>query len=307
MTRRSLPGKAKRGVPNYSDSYPQISEEEEFWDDLKTGTEKAQEYIDYINKAADHAVNASDLTGLQRLKKVAQGLKDLTEKLNDGLNKFGKRFKQLKQVTAWYGSMRSFAQASLDMNPRDRKSVRHWVDSMKGVAATTEPFIDWVQDKLKGAGSAVFSIVVAQLKVGLAGLDAGVKVVTAYLDRYDAIMKEIERQSGGWGPPKPPPPPEPYPWKSRAERAGEAKVREMTELVERFVRTRFQGAPDQRGQEKAPGKRARPTSASTRPSMTSTTTLPKIHRSSGRNCARPSSPTCASAKTKPLMTIGWDA
>jgi hypothetical protein len=173
--------KLKRGVPNYSDAYPPISEEEEFWDDLKTGTEKAQEYIDYLNKAADYAVNASDLTGLERFKKVAEGLKSLTDKLNDGLNKFGKRFKQLKQVTAWYSSMSNFAQASLDMNPRDPKSVRRWVDSMKGVVATTDPFIDWVQDKLKGAGGAVFSIVVAQLKVGLAGLDAGVKVVTAYL------------------------------------------------------------------------------------------------------------------------------
>jgi hypothetical protein len=244
--------KLKRGVPSYSDSYPQVSEEEEFWDDLKTGTEKAKEYIEYINKAASQAVNASDLTGLERFKKVAQGLKDLTEKLNKGLDKFGKRFKQLKQVTAWYGSMKNFAQASLDMDPRKRETVKPWVDSMQRLMKDTEPFIDWVQDKLKGAGGAVFSIVVAQLRVGLAGLDAGVKVVNAYLDRYKAIMQEIERQSGGWGPPKPPPPPEPHPWKSRAERAGEAKVREMTELVDKVRQERdFKARQVKEAKEKA--------------------------------------------------------
>ena len=55
------------------------------------------------------------------------------------------------------------------------------------------------------------------------------KNVNAYLDRYDKIMKEIDRESGQ-GPPPEPEPVAPTPWISREEKAEDAKRREDAEL-----------------------------------------------------------------------------
>jgi len=244
-----LIAKAKWKVPAYHEKFEKDTPESRFLADLESGTQKAKEYFDYITKAADYVEKFGDLTALQRLKDTAKGLKTLTKKLSDSLGKVGKAINTIEDVTEWFGAMGDFANASSEMDPRNRKSVERWVKSMKKLSDATAPFAEWAHSKAAVAAisggsraaaafSATLAIVGSQLLVGLEALDAGLKVVSAYLDRYERIMKEIDRQAGH-GPPKPPPPTQPHDdWKSREEQAGEAKFREMDELTNKIRQER---------------------------------------------------------------------
>jgi hypothetical protein len=232
---------AKRKVPRYSDEFKDDTPRSQFLDDLQTGTEKAKEYIEYISKAAEYVEKYGK--GLEGVAEGATELKKITEKLSSGLGKVGGVIQKAKQISQWITAVDNFADASAQMNPKDRKSVERWVKSMQNLWDRTAPFVDWLKDKATaaaivdgseaaGALSATLSIVAAQLYVGGQVLEAGVKNVNAYLDRYDKIMKEIDREAGQ-GPPEPPRKPEPVaptPWMSREERAEDAKRREDAEL-----------------------------------------------------------------------------
>jgi hypothetical protein len=234
--------KMKHNVPSPYEEYAKDTDEIRFLDDLKTGTKKAQEYIQYISDAAKYVQEFGDVAQLEKAKKVAGQLKAMSEKLGGPLKKFEKLIVNLKDVTKWYEAASDFADATrnLKFGPgrQNRDTVKAWVKSIQGVASASEPFGNWAADKLTGAASAALSIVGAQLKVGLAALDAGVKVVSAYLDRYDEIMKKIDEAAHGRGKTPGPPPKEPAVWQSREERAGEARAWEITELTRRAVNER---------------------------------------------------------------------
>src|SRR5262249_19225986 len=129
-----------------------------------------------------------------------------------------------------------FADASSRMNPADRNSVKRWVGSMQGLWNATAPFAEWLQNKAATAAivegseagaalSATMAIVGAELYVGVKLLDAGIKPESAYFDRMDRIMKQID--NGGIepkAPPRDPLPAMPADWISREEAAQDAAV-----------------------------------------------------------------------------------
>jgi len=108
---------------------------------------------------------------------------------------------------------------------------------MEDLWDATAPFTEWLQNKAATAAivegseagaalSASMAIVGAELYIGLKLLDAGVKAESAYFDRLDKMMKEIDGQPVN-APPEPqrePMPPYPGEWVSREEAAQNAAV-----------------------------------------------------------------------------------
>jgi hypothetical protein len=224
---------AEWNVPRYSEEFKDDTPQIQFLVDLKTGTKKVEDYIKFINEQLEHAEKYGSLVGLDRIPTAAKGLKKITGKLSSGLGQAGKVINQVKQAVEWIHAADAFADDTIAMDPKDRESVKRWVGSMKRLWNATAPFAEWAQNKAAVAAiaegsqagaalSATFAIVGAQLYVGLAVLDKGVKVVSAYYDRYDSIMKEIDRNSAN--PPPEPPPPDlpPDDWVSREDRAQQA-------------------------------------------------------------------------------------
>jgi hypothetical protein len=233
---KRLEALAKWKVPRYSEAYKNDTPEIQFLADLESGTSKAQEYFEYMRKAAEYAEKYGDITALQSVSKAAAGLKKITGKLSGGLGKAAKIIKTAKQVAEWVEAVDDFADASSRMDPADRNSVKRWVGSMQSLWNATAPFAEWLQNKaatgaiVEGSEaaaslSATMAIVGAQLYIGVKLLDAGIKAESAYFDRMDRMMKQID--NGGIAPQ--PPPRDPLPampadWMSREEMAQDAAV-----------------------------------------------------------------------------------
>jgi hypothetical protein len=220
-------------VPRFAKEYEEEDKEPllKFLKDVASATEKAKEYVEYIQKMAERAEKFSDLSGLDQISSASGQLKKITGALNGGLKKWGGRIDTAQDVARWVIALDSFADASAAMNPRDRKSVERWVGQMKRLWDASAPFANWAHGKMvtaafagspaAAAAATTMAVVGAQLYIGIKVLDAGVKNVNAYLDRYDRIMREIDEEAGTVARPKPPPPP-PFPseWLSRDELHG---------------------------------------------------------------------------------------
>jgi hypothetical protein len=242
---------AKWDVPRFSDLYKDDTPETQFLDDMASGSKKANEYVKFINEQLKYVEDYGNLVGLDRIPTAAKGLKKITGKLSGGLGKAGKAIQRVKQIVEWVRAMDKFADDTVAMDPKDRKSVERWVGSMQRLWNATTPFLEWIQNKAAVAAiaegseaaaalSATLAIVGSELFIGIKALEAGVKVVNAYLDRYDRIMKEIDRESGTAE--APPPPPE-YPgddWKSREDQARDAVALENSQLRSKIVEARQQ-------------------------------------------------------------------
>src|SRR2546427_4373118 len=107
---------AKWKVPRFSDAYKDDSAESQFLDNLKSGTEKAQQYFNYINQAVDYAQKYGNFAGLDRVASAAKGIKDITDRLSGGLAKAGKAINKIKEGIEWIKSMDQFADATLAMD-----------------------------------------------------------------------------------------------------------------------------------------------------------------------------------------------
>jgi hypothetical protein len=226
---------AEWNVPQFSKEYKDDTPEIQFLHDMETGTRQAQEYIKYINDRLDEAQKLGSAANLDRIASVAGKLQKISGKLAGGLGKAGKVLKRAKELLTWLVALKKFADDSVNMDPKDRQSVKHWVGSMQRLWDASTPFAQWAQNKAAVAAiaessaeaaafSTVFVVVGSELFIGIRTLQAGVKVVDVYLSRLDAMMKEMDAA------PAPAPPPEPGEWLSREEEAHQAVAREDATL-----------------------------------------------------------------------------
>jgi hypothetical protein len=240
---KRLQALAKLKVPRFSQEYEDDDKSPllTFLKDLKSGTEKAREYVEYIQQMAERAEKYRDITGMRQIAAASGKLKKITGHLGAGLGKFGNMLEKAEQAVRWVDALDRFADASAGMDPRNRASVEAWVGSMKRLWDATAPFAEWAHGKLvvaafAGSASAataatIMSVVGAQAYIALRTLDAGVKNVNAYLQRYEDIMREIDEQSGvAQRPQLPPPPPFPGEWTSRGEQHAAALQLETNAL-----------------------------------------------------------------------------
>src|SRR5271165_3829196 len=65
---KRLEALAKWKVPRFSDVYKSDTAESRFLDNLKTGVEKAQQYLNYIQNAADYLQKYGDFAGSDKIK-----------------------------------------------------------------------------------------------------------------------------------------------------------------------------------------------------------------------------------------------
>ncbi len=236
---------AKWNVPQFSDTYKDDTPAIRFLADLKSGTEQADKYVKYIQQVAEYAEKVGDLGAFERIKPAASGLKKISGRISSGLGTVVGAVDKAQKIAKWCVALDGFAQASLDMNAKDRESVKHWVKSMQGLWNATVPFLEWLHSKavtaalggseVAGAAGATMAIVGAELFIGLKALEAGVHNVDAYFTRMDERMREIE---GGAPVPKAQPPQSPGEWSTREEIATHFKQREDDELRAKIARAR---------------------------------------------------------------------
>jgi hypothetical protein len=232
---KRLQAMAKLKVPRFSQEYEDDDKSPllTFLKDLKSATEKSREYVEYIQQMAERAEKYRDISGLRQIAAASGKLKKITGQIGGGLSKFADMLDKAEQAVRWVDALDRFADASAAMHPRDRASVEAWVGSMKRLWDATAPFAEWAHGKLvvaafAGSASAataatIMSVVGAQAYIALKTLDAGVKNVNAYLQRYEDIMREIDEQSGvAQRPQLPPAPPFPADWSSRGEQRAAA-------------------------------------------------------------------------------------
>ena len=115
---------AKRKVPRYSDEFKDHTPLSQFLDDVKTGTDKAKEYVEYVSKAAGYVEKYGK--GLEGVAKGAAGLKKITEKLSSGLGKVGGAIEKAKQAGQWITAFDNFADAGAQIKsegPQERRAL----------------------------------------------------------------------------------------------------------------------------------------------------------------------------------------
>ena len=229
---RRLKELADRKLPRFSREFDAESKETAFLKDLESGTKRAKEYVEFVQKASEYAQKFGDFTASEQIKSVASNLKKVTSGVLSGLSKFAEVVDKVDKLVKFYHALDAFADSSLTLNMRDRASVTAWAKSIKTLWNATAPFFDWAKSK---AITAVFagsefasvvattlSVVGAQIFVGIEALNAGLANVNLYIDNLqNHIQKNVN----------PPPRPEPpAAWKSRGDEAAEARQREDDEL-----------------------------------------------------------------------------
>lgn len=241
---KRLKALADRKIPRYAAEFDAESKETAFLKDLESGTKKAKEYVEFIQKASDYAQKFGDFTQSDQIKAAASNLKKVTSGVLGGLSKFAGVVGKVKELVTFYEAFDAFADASLALDMRDRASVTAWAKSIKKLWNAGAPFVDWVRSKAlsaafagskaAGVASATLSIVGAQIFVGIEALNAGLANVNAYIDKMNERMRRIEEESGQR--PRTPKPQPPEPWKSRGEEAFEARQREDAALRDAVYR-----------------------------------------------------------------------
>ncbi len=254
---------AELKLPTFSETYKDDTPLIRFIADLQSGTQQADEYVKYIIKVADYAEKVGDLAALERIKPAASGLKKIAGRISGGLKTTIGVLRTAKEIAVWCHELDRFATASLEMDPQDRASVQHWVQSMQGLWNATQPFVDVMHSKVvtaalsgseaAGMAGATMAIVGAQLFVGLKTLEAGVHNVDAYFKRMDERLAQIEGM-GKAAPPKPALPTPPGEWSTREEIAANFKRDEDARL--RAALRREQAAREQAAEDQAAASRA---------------------------------------------------
>jgi hypothetical protein len=230
---------AEYKLPTFSETYKDDTPLIRFIADMKSGTEQADKYVKYIIQVAEYAEKVGDLKALERIKPAAGGLKKIAGRLSGGLKTTIGVLKTAQEIAVWCHELDRFATASLEMDPKDRDTVKHWVKSMQGLWNATEPFVDFMHSKIvtaalsgseaAGMAGATMAIVGAQLFIGLKALEAGVHNVDAYFKRMDERMAQIEGM-GKAARPKPTLPEPPLGWSTREEIAANFKRDEDAKL-----------------------------------------------------------------------------
>lgn len=241
---KRLKALADRKIPRFAAEFDAESSEVAFLKDLESGTKKAKEYVDFIQKASEYAKQYGDLTQSDQIKAAATSLKKVTSGVLGGLSQFAGFVAKAKELVTFYQALDAFADASLGLDMRDRASVTAWAKSIKTLWNAGAPFVDWVKSKalsaafagskLAGVASATLSIVGAQIFVGISALNAGLANVNAYIDKMNERMRQIEEESGQR--PRTPKPQPPAAWKSRGDEAFEARQKEDAALREQVYR-----------------------------------------------------------------------
>jgi len=215
---------AEKGIPTFSDVYQSDTDYDRFLADLKSGTEQAKKYVDYIKQVADYAQKTGDVKALAPIARVAKNLGKISSTISTGLKSFSGKLDTARKIAKWCEALADFAVHSEAMSTADRESVAEWVKSMERLWNATVPFIEWLKSEAfeaalggseaAGAASATLAIVGAELFIGIKALDAGVHNVNAYFDKMDERLAEID----GKAPKQAPRPPEaPGDWSTRKE------------------------------------------------------------------------------------------
>jgi outer membrane protein OmpA-like peptidoglycan-associated protein len=205
------------------------SPEEDFLEDLQSGTQKAQEYVEYVNQALQYAQEWGVLP--EEVRRAATNMRKIANGINEGLEVFGRIVgvaQDVLQLRDWLVSLNNLAEKTAALDMRDRASVQAWVNAAQDHFDRTRPYIQSLQRWLlkaaqRGSAAAaraslVLSIFTAYAEVGLAALEAGINNVNAYLNRMEAAIREAE----GRTPQRPPPPAYPGDWLTVAERRARA-------------------------------------------------------------------------------------
>ena len=228
---------AEKGVPTFSDVYQDDTEYDRFLADLKSGTEQAKKYVEYIKQVSEYAEKTGDVKALAPIAGVAKNLTKISSTILTGLGSFGKKLDTAKKIFRWCEALGDFAEHSEAMSAGDRESVTAWVKSLERLWNATVPFVEWLKSEAfeaalggseaAGAASATLAIVGAELFIGIKALDAGVHNVNAYFDKMDERMREIDGK-----PPKegPKPPQAPGDWSTRKEIADGFRADEKAQL-----------------------------------------------------------------------------
>lgn len=235
---KRLKALADRKIERFAAEFDAESKETAFLKDLESGTKKAKEYVEFIQKASEYAQQFGDFTQSDQIKAAAANLKKVTSGVLGGLSRFAGVVSKVKELVTFYEAFDAFADASLALDLRDRASVTAWAKAIKKLWNAGAPFVDWVRSKaltaafagskVAGVATATLSIVGAQIFLGIEALNAGLANVNAYIDKMHERMRRIEEESGQR--PRPPKPQPPAAWKSRGEEAFEARQREDAAL-----------------------------------------------------------------------------
>jgi hypothetical protein len=237
------------------------SEEEEFVEDLISGTEKAKEYVAYVSAAVEYAKEWGVLP--DRVKDAATNLGKIASGIESGLDRFGHVLagaREILRLRGWLESLGDLASKTAALDMRDGASVEAWAAAAQEHFERTKPYVETMKSWLIKAaqrgspvaarGALVLSVVVAYAEVGMAALSAGIKVVNAYNKRREDFLREAEGRAAN----RPSPPSYPGDWLTVAEQRASAQAarelearlavqrereRRRDELIRQFNETHF--------------------------------------------------------------------
>ena len=224
---------AKWKVPQFSEKYENATELDEFFADLDSGVSKVNEYVTYVHDAIEYFEKYGDPKVLEGIDGALGGVKKISSRLKGGLGKVKTTVEAVRNVTTFVKTADRFVDASRNMDPKDRESVKRWVSTLQGLWDAATPFLDWLQNeklltaamqgsRLAGVLGATLPIVAAQLYVGIKALEVGLNNVDAYLKRLEKWDRMIDEASNGKKR-RPPPPSAPGEWQTMEE-AGRGAV-----------------------------------------------------------------------------------
>lgn len=201
----------------------QSTPEEDFLNDLKSGTEKAAEYVDFITKSVEYWQKTGNKApghdeAVANLLKITSSVKSRLDKFAGVVGKA----KHVLEVKKWLESLDDLAAKTKALDMANRDTVVAWGKALQKNVDVSKPLIEVAQSWLKGLaykGSAVagraslvLSVFTAYVEVGVAALNAGIRVEKLYFDRLDKRIAEANQVKK-----KEPPPPYPGDWSSAAE------------------------------------------------------------------------------------------
>ncbi len=225
------------------EEYPVLphSELDEALDDVKSGTDKLNEYLGYVTQVADYYKKTGKMVPFQG---VLDKMSRITKTLSHHLGTIQGYVTDARAFISFVGAVDSFIEVTRKVDFTDAKSIQKWLDALKKLRGAADPYISWAKKYLYDAALAgeeiasrtliIVQYLDAMYTIGSSALENTLKVEHRY---FDAMDRHIREATGEPDPnaAKVPEPQEPASWTSadelHAAEASNAKQTDRSRLV----------------------------------------------------------------------------
>jgi len=185
--------------PQLFKSPEEESETTSTFKELETATKDVKKYIDYITECAERSKRYG-VPLPENIKKAAERIMEISQYITSKLNLVEAAIDTAQQGLDWAKGIYSVASAIASLDLNNKASLRALFKSINTLNNATKPAQTWVESLGRKGGAAarfsfIFSVVVAQVEIGMKALSKGIEHAHAREARIRSRITTLEKST----------------------------------------------------------------------------------------------------------------